>query len=118
MISEASRKGLITETHFELECYNKNITVSKPTNNSSPYDAIVDVNGKLCKVQIKYSNFRDCNGPRLNIGNKYKVNDFDYLAVYVEHYRDWFIIPFAEVPKSGIRLNKKYQKYKNNWSFE
>lgn len=45
--------GDITEQRFILYCMEKNIPISKPLNNNLPYDCIIDLNGKLLKIQVK-----------------------------------------------------------------
>ena len=48
-----TQKGDITEQRFILYCMEKNIPISKPLNNNLPYDCIIDLNGKLLKIQVK-----------------------------------------------------------------
>lgn len=45
--------GDITEYRFALYCMEHNIPISKPMNNNLPYDFIIDLNGKLLKIQVK-----------------------------------------------------------------
>ena len=45
--------GDITEYEFILFCMKRNIPISKPLNNNLPYDCIIEVNGKLLKIQVK-----------------------------------------------------------------
>lgn len=45
--------GDITEYRFALYCMERNIPISKPMNNNLPYDFIIDLNGRLLKIQVK-----------------------------------------------------------------
>ena len=45
--------GDITEQRYILYCMERNIPISKPLNNNLPYDSIIEINGKLLKVQVK-----------------------------------------------------------------
>lgn len=55
MISETTLKGEIACAKFDLRCAEKGIICSKP-NLECPYDRVIDQNGKLQRVQIKYAN--------------------------------------------------------------
>ena len=45
--------GDITEYKFVVYCLEHNIAISKPVSNNLPYDFIIDINGRLLKVQVK-----------------------------------------------------------------
>ncbi len=52
-----TQAGDIVEFRFFLYCLENNIPVSKPISNNLPYDAIIEANGSLLKVQIKKGYF-------------------------------------------------------------
>jgi hypothetical protein len=126
--SEASDKGLIAELKFELECISRKIPISKPIHPKSVYDYIIDVSGKLLKVQVKYTscknpsgNFRlTCfkgNSSRVAKRHNYDKNDIDYIIGLTSN-GDWYLIPIEKGVTTCITLCKKYEEFKNNWSFQ
>lgn len=125
---QASDKGLIAELKFELECLSRKIAVSKPVHPKSPYDFVVDHKGSLYKVQVKYTSCKNPSGNfRLTCAKgstskqskrqNYCKNDVDYMIGLTSN-GDWYLIPIEEGVTTCITLCKKYEKYKNNWSFK
>lgn len=53
MLQENIKKGLLTELQCELDFRNMGFVVSKPITPDSRYDYIVDINGKLIRIQCK-----------------------------------------------------------------
>lgn len=49
------QKGELAVLKIMQRCAEKNIIVSKPTTDNSRYDLILDINGKLQRVQVKYA---------------------------------------------------------------
>ncbi|WBL99275.1 hypothetical protein [Salmonella phage SPTD1] len=47
------QRGMIGETRFLFKCTELGITVSQPFGDNAPYDFVIDVNGRLLKVQCK-----------------------------------------------------------------
>jgi len=45
--------GQIIESRFVFECAKRGLTVSQPIGDNAPYDFIVDIEGKLIRVQCK-----------------------------------------------------------------
>lgn len=45
--------GDITEHRFILYCLERNIPVCKPVSNNLPYDCIIELHGKLLRIQVK-----------------------------------------------------------------
>ena len=52
-MQENIKKGLLTELQCELDFTNLGYVVSKPITADSRYDYIVDINGRLLKIQCK-----------------------------------------------------------------
>ena len=52
-MQENIKKGLLTELRCELDFTNLGYVVSKPITADSRYDYIVDINGRLLKIQCK-----------------------------------------------------------------
>lgn len=98
-------------------------TVSIPLNDSQDYDLIVDIDGFLNKIQIKYtSEKRDSGyytvGLRSISGSskqEYKTvinTDIDYVFVLTGS-NDKYIIPIIDITtKSSMMLNQSMDKYK------
>ena len=94
-----------------------------PIGDKKKYDFVIDRNGNLFKVQVKYSGFKDSGGFAVPLkvmggnrssGNnckKYKKGDFDIFFVYTSD-GTTYEIPYDVLEgKSSIIVGKKYQKY-------
>ena len=130
----SKQKGNLTELQCLTSFYEQGCHVSLPYGENSRYDMIVDVNGKLLKVQVKTASLRkedenaiefSCRSTRVNsqgiISNKYTPDEIDYFATF------WkgicYLIPVTECsvsktlrfapPKSGqikgISFAKDYE---------
>jgi len=88
------QKGLITELHCQLAFSNLGFTVCAPICEDSRYDFIVDVNGKLVRIQcktcsllekqngIKFST-RSCrSNTQTNLRREYSKEEIDYFYTY------------------------------------
>ena len=98
-----------------------------PIGDKKSWDMIIEKDGKLFKVQVKYAGIYSRNekcraGLRITGGNqswhsakKYQDEDFDYLFIYTGR-AEKFNIPWKEVvARSEITIeDKKYQQYKVN----
>lgn len=126
--AKASDKGLLAELKFELECLGREISVSKPLHPKSVYDYIIEHNDKLLKIQVKYTSCRNPSGNfRLTCAKgstsdqskrqNYTSTDVDYLVGLTSD-GDWYLIPMSEAVTTCITLAKKWERFKNNWSFE
>lgn len=81
--------GQITEAQFILECLRNNISISIPYGDKLRYDAILDVNSHLYRVQIKTSRRADTKGEAFIFNcysiingkkHRYTKNEIDYFA--------------------------------------
>jgi hypothetical protein len=83
--------------------------VSMPLLDSSPYDAIIEKDGKLFKIQIKSVSAdrkKNQNNIHINLsrsGKGYSKKYVDYFAIYFIEYDGFFIIENKE--QKGIRLS-------------
>jgi hypothetical protein len=94
-----------------------------PIGDKRPYDLVVENDGKLQKVQCKYTTHKSkqgnfCVGLRITGGNqsfhtvkKYEEGDFDLLFAATEE-GDYYEIPMKLLPKSELTLGKKFEDYK------
>lgn len=101
--------------------------VSLPLGDKKHYDLIIDREGKLLKVQIKYTSFKSKYGIfmsqlRVKGGNQsyhtsysYQEGDFDLYVVYTAA-GNLYEIPYNVIKdfKNSICLGKKYEQYKIN----
>ena len=121
------QKGQIAEHQVIIRAMEKGIIISKPTVEAVPYDFIIDEDGRLQKVQVKYADHshKKTDGSvlvrlttRVNSGHKrYKIGDFDLLLVYVpkldcicafgpEHFEDKSMMSIRTEPtKNGQEKN-------------
>ena len=118
----AKQKGNLTELQCLTAFYKQGCHVSLPYGENSRYDMIVDVEGKLLRVQVKTSsNKKDnvnaiefsCRSSYVNstgVKNvRYSENEIDYFATYWDN--QCYLIPVNECsvtktlrfapPKSG-----------------
>ncbi len=99
-------------------------TVSIPLTDSQPYDLVVDIDGRLCRVQVKTTKYRGRSGKAYYIslpvkgGNRTgtgKIKAFDKSAVdYVFIFTEdgsQYLIP-SSVCGNTVRLWHKYDKFR------
>ena len=104
---ESKQKGIITE----LECitaFNKlGYQISIPYGENSRYDFIADIEGKLIRVQVKTSRYKDntenaivfsCRSSHTNAKGtqniRYTSEEIDYFCTYFNN--QCYLIPIAE----------------------
>lgn len=100
-------------------------TVSLPLNDSQKYDIIID-NGKLEKIQCKYTSSKPKESKSYRVGLRiitgyrkkelkmvfYQKGDFDKLFVFCSD-KSQYLIPFSELKgKCEIAIGKNMQKYR------
>lgn len=98
--------------------------VCLPIGDRRDYDLVIEKNGLLQKVQVKYAglyNDGKCKvGLRITGGNqsftyskKYKLTSFDVLFVYTQK-SDIYVIPWKKIDsRNEISIEtEKYKKYK------
>lgn len=111
-ISPTLLKGRITELKCELWFLEHNFLVSIP-DIPYQYDMIVDIKGKLTKIQIKTSHLTaDQSGIEFNVSSMthnnngytrrtYSSEDVDYFMTYYNN--NCYLIPFSEC---GVKVKK------------
>ena len=129
--------GYQAEVYFEYQAMKQGIVLSRPTNNLSPYDYVVDVNGRLLKCQVKKA-YRDkgsscwiCElrrtgskkaGMKTYPRKLYADGDFDFLCVVIPD-EDVYIMPWGIIREKASKVTvagtkkDKYKNFKNNWGF-
>lgn len=122
-----NQKGLITEMQVMLRLVEMGYDVSQPLNADSKYDCILDVNGKLYKIQIKTAHIHPntqnsieikCRSTTTTQNHRkqsgYTSEDIDYFATFWEN--ELYLIPVNECSNAKtLHLDKK--TVRNNWSY-
>ncbi len=123
---DINQKGCFAEYKFATRAMENGFNVSMPLLDSSPYDCILEKNGQLFKVQIKYvSSHRKQstytsgkNTFRLTLARSYNFYPkelCDYFAIWIDLYDGFFIIPNKEQSAVRLSLNNKYADNFNNF---
>lgn len=120
--------GDITEYKFILYCLEHNIPVCKPVSNNLPYDVIIELNGKLLKIQIKTGyNAKNKNSFQFNtrstsknyneiVDKNYKGLIDGFITCYKELPGEFFYIPIEKATKGHMCLyfGKEITTRRNN----
>lgn len=117
---ESAIKGLLTELEFEKACIERNIMVSKPIG-AARYDYIMDLNGKLFRIQCKSSSISDDNtyiefktkttNIRSMTDNYYSKEDIDMF--YTTYNNKHYLVPVEQAGKGASRLRFTTQQANN-----
>ena len=113
------QKGCIGELKVELRAIEKGYIVSRPTIEAR-YDLVIDIDGKLKRVQVKYLSRKrketyelDLRKETRNNGNRkvYKAEEVDALLVYIQPLdKVLWIEPKDFVDKTAISFREKKPK--------
>jgi hypothetical protein len=100
----------------------KGYVVSLPINDSQSYDLVVEIDNKLCKIQVKMSGQKKENGIfiidlRSTGGNQsrntikhFDKNSCDYVFACTSE-NETYLIPSEECNKHSISLGDKYKNF-------
>lgn len=92
-------------------------TVCLPLNDNQNYDLIVDIENKLCKVQVKTTAFKQNNKYVVQLkavrSNRTSNNILNFDGTKIDYL---FIVTEDDenTPKSAITLTEKYKQYRIN----
>ena len=101
-------------------------TVSIPLNDSQDYDLVIEIDGKLYKVQVKTTTVKarssgyyqptlrqSCKNTKRNYMKAATELKYDYLFVTADNLQSWFI-PKKVIShiKNAVVLNKDFDQYK------
>ncbi len=127
---DTKRRGEIGEAAFLAKASSMGWGVAKPWGDSDRYDLIVDVGGRLLKVQVK-SAHRVCAQP----GGGYRIrahphqrvsyrdDEIDFLVAYIVPEDIWYVFPpsaFQNMksmrlfPYKGKKMSK-FERYREAW---
>lgn len=118
------QKGITTEMYVAAYLLSLGYNVSQPMCQDSKYDLIVDVNGKLLRLQVKTSRLTDNNSiafncrsttknSQTNKSRSYGINEIDYFATYWNNKA--YLVPVGQC-SSEKRLHLERPK-QSNWSY-
>ena len=117
----SKRKGNIGEAMILAQFTKRNIQVSLPFGDNARYDMIADFNGKLNKIQVKYSSQLSENNSYIchvssstnHTTNKHMdryIDQVDYIAVYIAPWNESILIPIQDCDKNVIAIRKEIGK--------
>jgi hypothetical protein len=125
-IRHPKARGEWAELRFMLRATELGLRVTKPWGDNSPYDLVIETNGRFLRVQVKCTRFRRGRSYKCHLdsnGHPYSPDQIDFLAAYVIPTDTWYILPIeATNAQPDILLtphNKrsKYEKYREAWHF-
>lgn len=118
------QKGITTEMYVAAYLLSLGYNVSQPLCQDSRYDLIVDVSGKLLRLQVKTARETSTNSIEFNCrstttntlcnkSRRYSSTEIDYFATYWNN--KVYLIPVGECSTvKRLHLEKPKQ---SNWSF-
>ena len=112
-------KGASAEVLFDYHVINKGMMTSRPVYDIG-YDRIVDCSGRLTRVQIKSTTYKQGGSwlvhTKVSSGRKY-TDEFDVLAVYIKLECVWMLMPLSVITGAMMKISPtgKAKKYINNW---
>ena len=113
-----NQSGCFAEYKFATRAMEQGFNVSMPLLDSSPYDSIIEKDGELFKIQIKYVSAdrkKRRNDVHLNLSGVkgfYHLKYVDFFAIYLEEHDGFFIVKNKE--QRSIRLSMS-GIYKDNF---
>jgi hypothetical protein len=130
MIQQPKKRGEWVELQFLSRATAQGMTVSRPWGESAPYDAVVENNSELYRVQVKSSTFRQCGAYKCitvlrekgGVIVPYRKDQIDFFAFYLIPEDLWYIIPVSELSgRRAVGLNpydrkSPYFRYLEAWN--
>ncbi len=130
-------KGDIAEQSVVLYALRKGWGVCIPVGDRLPYDLILDINGKLFKIQVKSAwfdqlknnyvvdNRRTKTNRRQMLRSSYEERDFDFAILYIDSLDVFYIMPSKVFISYGseihlVETDKRQRKpksaeFRNAW---
>lgn len=131
-------KGDIAEQAVILQLLKNGWGVAKPIGDRLSYDLIVDVEGKLCKIQVKSAWFRKSSSNfhcetrrtktnrRVMLRSTYNSTDFDFAVVYASEPNLFWVLPVKDfiswkgeisfALESNKQRRLRSEDFKNAWN--
>lgn len=111
------QKGDIAEQAVILKALRMGWEVARPIGDRLSYDLIIDINGKLVKIQVKSAwfdevkqnyvvdNRRTKTNRRVIKRENYSSNDFDFAILYIEDLNVFYIMPIEAFLSYGSEIH-------------
>jgi hypothetical protein len=120
-----NQQGCYCEYLFTATAMKNGFNVSMPLLDASYYDCILEKNGNLYKIQIKYVSNTRVKGKHNKYseqivlrreGKCYKKKYVDYFAIYMENLKGFFIIKNSEQKTIRLRIDGPYKENFDNFA--
>ena len=117
-----NQRGCLAEYIFATIAMQNGFNVSMPLLDASPYDAIIEKENKLYKIQIKHvskNRKKRRNDIQLVLRRSdvaYKLEEVDFFAIYFEEEKGFFVIKNQEQKTIRLSINGIYKNYFNNFA--
>lgn len=137
-IINTREEGALGEARVVYEFQKYGVNVSKPLSDNAPYDLVIDVVGKLYKIQIKTSAFVENNATLFRLAktrynrtssrvDKYTSDEVDYYALYSIPRDKVYIVAYNDAPSTEMsiryddgegHISQKTMRYEENYSID
>jgi len=120
---DRNQKGCFAEYKFATRAMENGFNVCMPLLDSSTYDCVLEKDGLMFKVQVKYVSADrqkdpEHNNTRVTLhrdGGVYPAHLCDYFAVWFDEYDGFFIIENEGQKAMRFSLTNKYKDNFNNF---
>ena len=120
---DRNQKGCFAEYKFATRAMENGFNVCMPLLDSSTYDCVLEKDGVMFKVQVKYVSADrqkdpEHNNTRVTLhrdGGVYPAHLCDYFAVWFDEYDGFFIIENEGQKAMRFSLTNKYKDNFNNF---
>ena len=117
-----NQRGCLAEYIFATIAMQNGFNVSMPLLDASPYDAIIEKENKLYKIQIKHvsknrkKRRNDIQVVLRRSHNPYKLEEVDFFAIYIEEEKGFFVIKNHQQKTIRLSIDGIYKNYFNNFA--
>ena len=117
-----NQRGCLAEYIFATIAMQNGFNVSMPLLDASPYDAIIEKENKLYKIQIKHvSKNRKKRRNDIQVVLRrsdvaYKLEEVDFFAIYFEEEKCFFVIKNHQQKTIRLSIDGIYKNYFNNFA--
>ena len=112
---DRNQKGCFAEYKFATMAMEKGFNVSMPLLDSSPYDCILEKNGNVFKVQIKFMSEHRRLLLKPSNASHYSIKDVDYFGVWHQQLNGFFVLKNIGQRTYSLNLSGEYKDNFNNF---